>query len=308
MAAETVCDALTLRSAPQYGRALRRRPARRELDEERRALRTHFAKSFGRSQHDDKEAVQRDEQVRAAFNSPFWPFVLSSTSIGQEDTWISMPTAMRSCIGICLQTRWISSSARVGSIAIRGMRSARTSRVALLRRFWGARMANFFLGGTSCLRRHDRVRPAKTPPGLCPIGSIRLPRSCDRTACPGAAFDARSGATGGATPVTGGIPDGIRSTAARRPFGAPAFKSSARPDGYAVPGPFFDLSSTNRCDALQVAARSSRFLASPRTVIRLVAKRCSSWTHCATFVPGLFWEQGMKSKHEHGGYSNLAIR
>ncbi len=79
-----MCDALTLRSAPQYGRALRWRPARRELDEERRALRTHFAKSFGRTQHDDKDAVQRDEQVRAAFNSPFWPFVLSSTSIGQE--------------------------------------------------------------------------------------------------------------------------------------------------------------------------------------------------------------------------------
>ena len=76
VAAETVCDALTLRSAPQYGRALRWRPARRELDEERRALRTHFAKSFGRTQHDDKDAVQRDEQVRAAFNSPFWPFVL----------------------------------------------------------------------------------------------------------------------------------------------------------------------------------------------------------------------------------------
>ena len=51
-----------------------------------------------------------------------------------------MPTAMRSCIGICLPTRWISSSVRVGSIAIRGMRSARTSRVALLRRLWGPRM------------------------------------------------------------------------------------------------------------------------------------------------------------------------
>jgi len=28
--------------------------------------------------------VQRVEHVRAAFNSPFWPFVLASTSIGQE--------------------------------------------------------------------------------------------------------------------------------------------------------------------------------------------------------------------------------
>ena len=26
----------------------------------------------------------REGQVRAAFNSPFWPFVLASTSVGQE--------------------------------------------------------------------------------------------------------------------------------------------------------------------------------------------------------------------------------
>jgi hypothetical protein len=43
----------------------------------------HFAARFGRDQTEDK-SVQREGQLRVAFNSPFWPFVLSSTSVGQE--------------------------------------------------------------------------------------------------------------------------------------------------------------------------------------------------------------------------------
>lgn len=39
---------------------------------------------FGSERTEDGKAVQRDDQVRQAFNSPFWPFVLASTSIGQE--------------------------------------------------------------------------------------------------------------------------------------------------------------------------------------------------------------------------------
>lgn len=45
--------------------------------------RLHFAARFGRSQTDDQQ-VQREGQVRDAYNSPFWPFVLASTSVGQE--------------------------------------------------------------------------------------------------------------------------------------------------------------------------------------------------------------------------------
>ncbi len=45
--------------------------------------RLHFAARFGRSQTDDQQ-MQREGQVREAYNSPFWPFVLASTSVGQE--------------------------------------------------------------------------------------------------------------------------------------------------------------------------------------------------------------------------------
>ncbi|QYD69024.1 helicase [Paraburkholderia edwinii] len=47
------------------------------------AIRTHFALRFG-TQDEEEGAVARKESVQAAFNSPFWPFVLASTSIGQE--------------------------------------------------------------------------------------------------------------------------------------------------------------------------------------------------------------------------------
>lgn len=46
-------------------------------------VRGHFAARFGRGQ-DEGSQVQREQHVRTAFNSPFWPFVLASTSVGQE--------------------------------------------------------------------------------------------------------------------------------------------------------------------------------------------------------------------------------
>jgi hypothetical protein len=48
-------------------------------------IRARFALRFGdeRSETDDKVAM-RGDQVRQAFNSPFWPFILATTSIGQE--------------------------------------------------------------------------------------------------------------------------------------------------------------------------------------------------------------------------------
>ena len=49
----------------------------------RTRLRTHFAARFGKAESDDG-GITREDQVRAAFNSPFWPFVLVSTSVGQE--------------------------------------------------------------------------------------------------------------------------------------------------------------------------------------------------------------------------------
>ena len=46
-------------------------------------IRTHFAVAFTKGE--GKEAdTDRKKTIRNAFNSPFWPFVLASTSIGQE--------------------------------------------------------------------------------------------------------------------------------------------------------------------------------------------------------------------------------
>jgi hypothetical protein len=47
-------------------------------------MRTRFALRFGKQTGDDESHLARADGVRGAFNSPFWPFVLASTSVGQE--------------------------------------------------------------------------------------------------------------------------------------------------------------------------------------------------------------------------------
>ena len=47
-------------------------------------FRGRFALRFGVDSTDEDRALQRSSQVRSAFNSPFWPFVLVTTSVGQE--------------------------------------------------------------------------------------------------------------------------------------------------------------------------------------------------------------------------------
>ena len=49
-----------------------------------RNMRTHYAMPFGIQARVDEKNVQRSSDVRNAFNSPFRPFVLTTTSIGQE--------------------------------------------------------------------------------------------------------------------------------------------------------------------------------------------------------------------------------
>lgn len=51
--------------------------------QKRSGLRTHFAVGYYDARISDKSA-QRTENIRTAFNSPFRPFVLATTSIGQE--------------------------------------------------------------------------------------------------------------------------------------------------------------------------------------------------------------------------------
>lgn len=48
------------------------------------AFRTNFAVSFYKDEGDAQKGIDRKESIRNSFNSPFKPFVLATTSIGQE--------------------------------------------------------------------------------------------------------------------------------------------------------------------------------------------------------------------------------
>lgn len=48
-----------------------------------RHVNSHIAARFGRV-HTEDQAAEREASVRQSYNSPFWPFVLASTSVGQE--------------------------------------------------------------------------------------------------------------------------------------------------------------------------------------------------------------------------------
>ena len=47
-------------------------------------MRCRFALRFGDGDAEEGGEPTREDQVRCAFNSPFWPFILASTSVGQE--------------------------------------------------------------------------------------------------------------------------------------------------------------------------------------------------------------------------------
>lgn len=48
------------------------------------SLRSHFAVGFYKGEGDNEKSANRKESIRNSFNSPFRPFVLATTSIGQE--------------------------------------------------------------------------------------------------------------------------------------------------------------------------------------------------------------------------------
>ncbi|MBS1890791.1 MAG: helicase [Actinobacteria bacterium] len=79
---EVMAEAVGVRTSPTTVDELRVDGASVELVPNR--LRMRFAMRFGDQKGEGEEQVQRAEHVRGAFNGPFWPFVLASTSIGQE--------------------------------------------------------------------------------------------------------------------------------------------------------------------------------------------------------------------------------
>jgi hypothetical protein len=81
--AETMRQALGLRTSRLGMDDFRITPNGR-VKMERSTMRTRFAMRFGDENSEEDGEANRKEQVRTAFNSPFWPFVLASTSVGQE--------------------------------------------------------------------------------------------------------------------------------------------------------------------------------------------------------------------------------
>lgn len=82
--AKGLADAMSLRAAQVRIDELGFDPVNRRLKIEPFNTRCRFALRFGDLKGDKDTTLARAEVVREAFNSPFRPFVLASTSIGQE--------------------------------------------------------------------------------------------------------------------------------------------------------------------------------------------------------------------------------
>jgi hypothetical protein len=90
--AAEIISALTIRAASLRIDEVTAPPYAREIKISSEPMRLRFAMRFGDDRYDEEPsqgadvvpAGTRKERVRAAFNSPFWPFVLVSTSVGQE--------------------------------------------------------------------------------------------------------------------------------------------------------------------------------------------------------------------------------
>lgn len=80
---ETMFEAMTLRTSTLHPDNVEVKDGLLHISPLPQRLRCHFALRFG-EQTEDLGAVARKESVQAAFNSPFWPFYLASTSVGQE--------------------------------------------------------------------------------------------------------------------------------------------------------------------------------------------------------------------------------
>jgi len=81
--AEAVCSVLRLRTSRVGYDHIIAKP-RRYLRLVPQSMRVRYAMRFGKQETEDVGEPTREDLVRAAFNSPFWPFVMATTSIGQE--------------------------------------------------------------------------------------------------------------------------------------------------------------------------------------------------------------------------------
>jgi hypothetical protein len=82
--ADRIRRALQLRTSVLAVDAIHLDSDAKKISASQKRMRIRFAARYGAKPTDDTVAGLRQDDVRAAFNSPFWPFVLCSTSVGQE--------------------------------------------------------------------------------------------------------------------------------------------------------------------------------------------------------------------------------
>jgi hypothetical protein len=82
--ADVVAEALSVRTSRLEIDQLRVRPRGGTILLDSFGLRCRFAMRFGNVQSDQDDKLARTETIQKAFNSPFRPFILATTSIGQE--------------------------------------------------------------------------------------------------------------------------------------------------------------------------------------------------------------------------------
>lgn len=82
---KAIADSLSIRTSTAKADVIKT-TRRRVLieDDDAIRIRTRFAMRFGDQDAEDSAEPTRADSVRSAFNSPFWPFVLATTSVGQE--------------------------------------------------------------------------------------------------------------------------------------------------------------------------------------------------------------------------------
>ena len=86
--ADNMCGSLSLQAVPtfvdHYDLGPGNGSSKAKVGVSRGSIRNRFALRFGDERSDEGGAMTRASHVRQAFNSPFRPFVLATTSVGQE--------------------------------------------------------------------------------------------------------------------------------------------------------------------------------------------------------------------------------
>jgi hypothetical protein len=161
-----VIAALTIRAASLRVDEVTAPRYAREIKLKTEPMRIRFAMRFGDDRSDEEAPPSSDgapsgtrkERVRAAFNSPFWPFVLVSTSVGQEG--LDFHHYCHAITHWNLPSNPVDLEQREGRIhrykghAVRKNVAAAFASEAL-------RRVTRMLGGSFCARAHRSVGPGK---------------------------------------------------------------------------------------------------------------------------------------------------